>query len=69
MRDDQNRDALTIGGLFRLPEFEPYSRRQIEYAIREHSIAPVGRAGIIRLFSVQQIPVILTALRRTARQR
>lgn len=61
--------SLTIGDLCREPELEGYSRRQLEYAIREHGVEPVGRAGIIRLFSRSQIPVIKTALRHTTKAR
>lgn len=58
---------LTIGDLAHHERFRGYSRRQIDYAIQEHRIDPVGRLGIIRAFSMNQIPVILSALRRTAR--
>ena len=58
---------LTLGDLCREPRLEGYSRRQIDYAIREHGIAPTGRAGIIRLFDHSQVPVILAAVRTTAR--
>ena len=58
---------MTIGDIFRDPRFEGFTRRQIEYAITERRIQPVGRLGIIRAFSENQIPVILCAVQRTAR--
>lgn len=60
---------LTIGDLTREPQLREFSRRQIEYAIREHGIQPIGRAGIIRLFSSNQICLIESALRKTSRSR
>lgn len=60
---------LTIGDLTRDPQLRHFSRRQIEYAIREHGIQPIGRAGIIRLFGVDQICLIVSALRKTSRSR
>lgn len=66
---DLEKEPLTIGDLCRQSTLKDYSRRQIEYAIREHRIEPVGRAGIIRLFSHAQIPVIKAALRHTTRAR
>ena len=59
---------FTIGDLSRDPRLESCSRRQIEYAIREARIEPVGRLGIIRAFSESQIDLILAALRKTARR-
>ena len=58
---------FTLGDLCRDPRFEGFSRRQIEYAITEYRIEPVGRVGIIRTFSENQVPLILSAVRRTAR--
>ncbi len=58
---------LTIGDLVRSPQLKEYTRRQLEYAIQEARIEPMGRLGIIRAFSTNQIPLILSALRRTAR--
>jgi len=60
---------LTIGDLARDSRFEAYSRRQIEYAIQAHGIAPTGHVGIIRTFTESQIGAILGALHRTARHR
>ena len=60
---------LTIGDLARDSRFEAYSRRQIEYAIQTHGIAPTGRVGIIRTFADSQVGAILGALHRTARHR
>lgn len=58
---------LTIGDIDRSPEFGAYTRRQIEYAIQEARIEPIGRLGIIRAFSRDQLPLIMAALRRTSR--
>jgi len=58
---------LTISDLVRDPQLRGYTRRQLEYAIQEARIDPVGRLGIIRAFSANQIPLILSAVRRTAR--
>ena len=59
--------VFTIGDLYRDPRFERFSRRQLEYAIDTAKIKPVGRLGIIRAFSENQIPMILCAVRRTAK--
>ena len=59
---------LTIGDLLREASFAGYSRRQLEYALERGGIRPVGRAGIIRIYSVEQIPRILEAVRRTTRR-
>ena len=61
-------ELLTLGDLARDERFREFSRRQIEYAIQEHKIKPVRRLGIIRAFSAYQIPLILSAVRRTARR-
>jgi len=58
---------LTLGNIAAHPDFKAYSRRQLEYAIQEARIEPAGRAGIIRVFSEEQLPLILSAVRRTAR--
>ena len=63
-QQDLSDSHLTIGDICREPEFRAYTRRQIDYAIREHEIVPIGRAGIIRLFARSQLPRILAALRR-----
>ena len=60
---------LTIGDLVRDPRFEGYTRRQVEYAVDTHRIDLVGRLGIIRAFSEHHVPLILSALRRTAQSR
>ena len=57
---------FTIGDLTRRAAFDGIRQQQISYAIREYRIEPRQRAGIIRLFSEDQIPTILAALRRTA---
>ena len=53
---------------FTLPEIarrigEPIHR--VEYAVERYSITPVMRAGIIRLFTFDQIGTIESALLRT----
>lgn len=58
---------FTVDDLSRDSRFDGYSKRQIDYAIGEYRIDPVARFGIIRAFSENQIPVILSAVRRTAR--
>lgn len=58
---------LTIGDLVRDSQLKGYTRRQLEYAIQEARIEPMGRLGIIRAFGTNQIPLILSAVRRTAR--
>ena len=60
---------FTIGDLSRDPRLEGFGRRQIEYAIGEAGLEPVGRLGIIRAFGESQIAGILAAVRRTARRR
>ena len=42
---------------------EPVHR--VTYAIMRYDIRPAMRAGIIRLFSMEQLPTIEAALRRT----
>lgn len=62
-------DALnTIGDIKRNPQFARFTKRQIEYAIDSLGIEPVARFGIIRAFSDAQLPLILSAVRRTARR-
>lgn len=60
---------LTIGDLLRTDGFSGYTRRQIEYALERGGIRPVGRVGIIRIYSVSQLPQILEAIRRTTCRR
>lgn len=69
MTQDQakNSQMLTLGDLCNERDLNGYTRRQIDYAIREFRISAVGRAGIIRLFARDQIPLIKAALRRTTR--
>ena len=59
---------LTITDVGRDPRLAGFSARQIEYAVREAKIEPVGRLGIIRAFSANQIPLILSAVRRGGRR-
>ena len=59
---------MTTGQLGRREELSPWTEGQIMYTIRVHDIQPVMRAGILRLYSEEQIPLIVTALRRTARK-
>jgi hypothetical protein len=42
---------------------------RLKYAIDQYDIQPVQRAGIIRLFSREQIPTILAAVRRIENRR
>lgn len=41
---------------------------RVRYAIERYPVQPVQRAGIIRLFSEDQLPQIESALRRTHRK-
>ena len=59
---------LTIGDVLRKASFVGYSRRQLEYALERGRIRPIGRVGIIRIYSVDQLPQILEAVRRTTRR-
>ena len=59
---------LTIGDLLREPSLAGKSRRQLEYALERGRIRPIGRVGIIRIYSVDQLPQILKAVRRTTRR-
>ena len=63
---NNDKDLLTIGDIARDPQFVGYTKRQIEYAIDTHRIDPIRRVGIIRAFGVNQLSLILSAVRRTA---
>ena len=56
-------DFLTIGGLRRIVQV-PLHR--IEYAIATYGPEPVGRVGIARVWSPQQLPDVVASLRRTS---
>ena len=58
-------DLLTVGDIARrIGE----SRTRVNYAIDKGGIRERGRAGILRLFASEQIPVIEAALRTVRRQ-
>lgn len=59
---------LTIGDLLREASLACYSRRQLEYALERGGVRPAGRVGIIRIYSADQLPQILEAVRRTTRR-
>lgn len=59
-------NLLTIGDILRDERFKGLNKRRIEYAIEVAKIQPVGRAGIIRLFSPNQLPAILSSVERRA---
>lgn len=61
-------EPLTIGDLLREATLAGYSRRQLEYALERGGIRPVGRVGIIRIYSADQLPQIVQAVRRTTRR-
>ncbi len=52
-------DLLTVGDIARRIGVP---RAQIDYALDKGGIRERGRAGILRLFSVDQLPVIQAAL-------
>lgn len=56
-----DRKYLTVRDVARALR-EPTHR--VVYAIREYRIDPVQRAGIIRLFSSDQLPTIASAVKR-----
>jgi hypothetical protein len=56
-------EMLTIGDLSKVTGAR---KHQLNYAIEEYGIEPVQRAGIIRLFHRDQLPLIKSALRRIA---
>lgn len=58
-----SQELLTVGDIARRLNT---SVHRVSYAIETYRIAPVMRAGIIRLFSLEQLPAIESALRRTA---
>ncbi len=62
----QSLELYILGDLARDERFREFTRRQIEYAIQEHKIKPARRVGIIRAFGEHQLPLILSAVRRTA---
>lgn len=66
---NNSEQLYTIGDLGRDPRLEGFGRRQIEYAISEAGIQPLGRLGIIRAFGESQVNAILAAVRKTARRR
>ena len=57
---------LTIGDIARLCRVRLH---QAKYAIQEYRIEPRQRAGIIRLWSVEDLPHIQSALNRIAERR
>ena len=59
-------DLLTVGDLARETGAK---KHQVCYAIAEYRIDPAQRAGIIRLFHRNQLPMIRSALRRIAERR
>lgn len=61
------RPLLTVGQLSRHPDLAGWSRGQLEYVLRD--IEPVQRAGILRMYDTNQVPLIRSALQRTARTR
>ena len=52
-------DLLTVGDVARRLEV---ARSRIDYAVTKAGIQERGRAGILRLFSPDQLPVIEAAL-------
>ena len=61
MIESSHTQLLTVGDLRR----ETGARHhQLNYALQEYEIEPVQRAGIIRLFHPDQLPMIKSALRR-----
>ncbi len=68
MDTKRHNSLLTAGDMKRDDRFSSFTRRQIEYAIERSGISPVGRVGIIRMFSVDQAKEILDSLHRTTRR-
>ena len=64
--DTTPRELLTLGQLAR--RFD-VSTHQLKYAVDQYRIEPVMRAGIIRLWSEDAIPLIKSALDRIAANR
>ena len=62
----------TTKGLFtlgQLAERLDVSTHRLKYAVDQYRIVPVGRVGIIRVWSEDQIPSIRSALARIASNR
>ena len=63
----ESTDLLTIGDIQR--ELPSYRRHQINYALEAYDIEPVQRAGIVRLWTPEQLDAIRAALVRTTGRR
>ena len=47
----------------------PVSTHQVDYAVREYKIEPVGKVGILRVWTADAIPRVRSALARIAANR
>lgn len=64
--DQTQKPFLTVGDICRETGEKTH---RVKYAIDTYRIDPIGRAGILRVFSPDQLPQIRSALARIAGRR
>ncbi len=62
----QSEPLLTLGDLSRKTGIAPH---RVKYALAAFNVQPVQRAGVVRLFSPDQLPHIKSCLQRIAGDR